>query len=50
MKIDFLFQGVSDKLGTIKKFCFDNDVDINTVAFVGDDLNDFEQHQERLHL
>tara|TARA_B100000963_G_scaffold362023_1_gene402208 strand:+ start:2274 stop:3428 length:1155 start_codon:yes stop_codon:yes gene_type:complete len=40
LKLDFLFQGVKDKLQLINKFCYDNNVDINSIGFIGDDVND----------
>src|SRR5690606_35441411 len=42
LKIDFLFQGVSNKLNAALKLCNQLGVDIKHVAHIGDDLNDVE--------
>ncbi len=42
LKVDFLFQGVKDKLQLINKFCNDNNIDINSIGFIGDDVNDLK--------
>lgn len=40
LKIDFCIQGCHDKLGAVKKLCFDNGFSLDEVLYVGDDLND----------
>lgn len=40
LKIDYLFQGVSDKLTVATKLCADLNIDLADVAYIGDDLND----------
>lgn len=40
LKIDFLFQGVKDKLKEAKKLCDNLGIDIKEVAYIGDDLAD----------
>jgi 3-deoxy-D-glycero-D-galacto-nononate 9-phosphatase len=40
LKIDYLFQGVKDKLETATKLCVELNISIGEVAFIGDDLND----------
>lgn len=42
LKVDFLFQGVKDKHQLINKFCNDNNLDINSIGFIGDDVNDLK--------
>jgi len=42
LRIDFLFQGVTNKLETAKQLCKDLNINLNEVAFIGDDLNDIE--------
>lgn len=40
LNIDFLFQGVSDKVEVAKKLCRDLNITLKEVAYLGDDLND----------
>ncbi|RNI25756.1 KdsC family phosphatase [Rufibacter latericius] len=40
LKVDYLFQGVKDKLAVVTKLCQDLKVDIKDVAYIGDDLGD----------
>jgi len=42
LKIDFLFQGVKNKLSVAKKICEKLDIDLKDVAYIGDDLGDIE--------
>ena len=42
LKIDFLFQGISDKLTVAKELCKKLDIDLSEVAYIGDDLGDIE--------
>jgi len=42
LKIDFLFQGVSDKLTLLRKLMKDNNMSPEEVAYVGDDINDID--------
>lgn len=42
LKIDFLYQGVSNKLEIAKKLCSELQINLNEVAYIGDDLNDIE--------
>ncbi len=42
LKVDFLFQGVSDKLEVAKQLCERLSVELNEVAYIGDDLPDLE--------
>ena len=46
LKIDFLFQGVSDKLTTAKNLCKKLNIELSEVAFIGDDLNDLKLLRE----
>ena len=40
LKVDHLFQGVSDKLETAKQLCADLKITLSDVAYIGDDLGD----------
>ena len=40
LKIDYLFQGVKDKLGVAGKLCAELGVTLDEIAYLGDDLND----------
>lgn len=39
--IEYLFQGVKDKLATLEELCKNLNIDIKEVAAIGDDLNDY---------
>lgn len=40
LKVDFVYQGVKDKLSVIKNLCKELDISLSEVAYIGDDLND----------
>jgi 3-deoxy-D-glycero-D-galacto-nononate 9-phosphatase len=40
LKINYLFQGVKDKLEVALKLCAELGIDIKDTAYIGDDLND----------
>ena len=40
LKIDYLFQGVKDKLQTAKVLCEQLQIDLCDVAYIGDDIGD----------
>ena len=42
LNIDYLFQGVTDKLSVAKQLCIELNIDMNDVAYIGDDLNDIK--------
>ncbi|MTH17531.1 HAD hydrolase family protein [Flavobacterium sp. LC2016-01] len=42
LKIDFLYQGVSDKLIIARKICKKLNISLTDVAYIGDDLGDLE--------
>lgn len=42
LKVDFLCQGVADKLAAAKKICQSNGYDLSEIAYIGDDLPDVE--------
>jgi N-acylneuraminate cytidylyltransferase len=42
LKIDLLKQGAKDKLSIVKELCKERSISLQEVAFVGDDINDFE--------
>lgn len=40
--LDILRQGVKDKITVVKEICREHGLDLSEVAYVGDDINDFE--------
>ncbi len=42
LKIERVFLGVKDKLSLAQKLCDEMNITLNEVAFIGDDINDFE--------
>jgi YrbI family 3-deoxy-D-manno-octulosonate 8-phosphate phosphatase len=42
LKVDFLLQGVTDKLAAVEKLCDELDITLQEVAYIGDDVNDIE--------
>lgn len=40
LKVDYLFQGVVDKLETVRRFCWEQGYAMSEIAYIGDDLND----------
>lgn len=40
LKVDFLYQGVSDKLSVARKLCVQLDLTLKDIAYIGDDLPD----------
>lgn len=40
LKVDFLFQGVKDKLSVAQSLCGQLNIALSQVAYIGDDLND----------
>lgn len=40
LNIDFLFQGVKDKLSTAENLCEQLGIEMEEVAYIGDDIND----------
>ena len=40
LKVDHLYQGVENKLDVAKDLCNKYNIDLNDVAYIGDDLND----------
>ena len=42
LKIDYLFQGMKSKLEVITSLCNELDIKLENVAYIGDDINDFE--------
>ena len=44
MKIDFLYQGETglSKLDVVKTICKENEIDFDSVSYIGDDINCFE--------
>jgi len=42
LKIDYLYQGVQDKLSVATEICRKENIELENVAYIGDDLNDIE--------
>jgi 3-deoxy-D-manno-octulosonate 8-phosphate phosphatase (KDO 8-P phosphatase) len=42
LKVDYLYQGVADKVKFLKKFMSDNSISSEEIGYIGDDLNDYE--------
>ena len=42
LNIDFLFQGAKNKWQIIKEFSLKNKIKMDSIAFIGDDINDFK--------
>lgn len=42
LKVDFLRQGVKDKLSAIREICAEHNINLSEIAYVGDDINDYE--------
>jgi len=42
LKVDYLYQGVKDKLSCAKIICEKEGITLDEVAYIGDDINDFE--------
>lgn len=40
LKVDFLYQGISDKLSVARKLCVQLDLTLKDIAYIGDDLPD----------
>lgn len=46
LKIDFLFQGITDKLKVAQDLCEHLNISLDEVAYIGDDLGDIELLQK----
>ena len=46
LKVDFLFQGAKNKLEIAKGICKELHIELNEVAYIGDDLNDINLLKE----
>lgn len=42
LKVDYLYMGVTHKLPVVKQICAELAVNLSDVAYIGDDINDFE--------
>ena len=42
LKLDIYEEGIADKLGTVKILCEKLGIDLQNVAYIGDDINDLE--------
>lgn len=46
LKIEHLYQGIGDKLTVAKQLCAQLGINLNEVAYIGDDINDIELLKE----
>lgn len=42
LKVDYLFQGVKNKLEVVRQLCREQGIALDAVAYIGDDLGDME--------
>ncbi len=42
LNIEYLFQGISDKLKVAQQLCIDLNIQFNEIAYIGDDLGDIQ--------
>lgn len=42
LKVEYLFQGVKNKLGVVSNLCQELGITLDEVAYIGDDLNDVD--------
>ncbi len=42
VKVDYLYQGIKDKLSVVQEICNIENISLKEVAYIGDDINDFE--------
>ena len=42
LKIDYLYQGIKNKLAVALEICKKENISLDNVAYIGDDINDFE--------
>ncbi len=42
LKVDHLYQGEKTKIDRINEICKHEDISLNEIAYIGDDINDFE--------
>lgn len=42
LKIDILYQGISDKVAVAKEICKELEIEMKDIAYIGDDLGDME--------
>lgn len=45
LKVDYLHQNVKDKIGFLKQFMKENDIEKEELGYIGDDLNDLPSMQ-----
>lgn len=46
LKIEYLFQGISDKLTVAQKLCDDLSISLSDIAYIGDDIGDIQLLQK----
>ena len=42
LEVDFLYQGIKDKVAVAKELCAKLNIELSEIAFIGDDLSDLE--------
>lgn len=42
VKMDFYIDGCQDKVAAVKQLCEENAIDLSQIAYIGDDINDYE--------
>lgn len=42
LKVDYFFSGIKNKTEVVNKLCADLKIDISEVAYLGDDINDYD--------
>ena len=42
LKVDFLFQGINNKSSVMASLCEEFEIDLEEVAYIGDDINDLK--------
>ncbi len=40
LKVDYLFQGIKDKVKVVEQLCDELNISFNDIAYIGDDIND----------
>lgn len=46
LKIDIVFLGIKNKLETLHNFCVERQISISEIAYIGDDMNDYDVMQK----
>ena len=46
LNVEYLYLGAKDKVGIVKKLCEELKIELDEVAYIGDDINDYDLLQE----